>query len=252
MQRIKSELLIEKINNLRKSNVSVFQTNYFFNELEKEIIFAENKTSLIFLKREKNFYKLFYCTINFSDLEKLLINLPKKEIYLEIISKTEIDTDAYSLITKYFEYKTTYQKLYKKLQVTENVTMPICKIDVDLIFDKLYSTFDIRFEHLMDKTEFVELASQGKVLTVYENNDLKSFLIYKQQGTKAYLNQIANYGSKNNLITLWELFYQTLNANGIKYLDLWYDQQNKKAENMYNIEQFQPLNMFNYCFEKLS
>ena len=34
----------------------------------------------------------------------------------------------------------------------------------------------------------------------------------------------------------------------IEYLDLWYDINNKKAENMYKIENFQPLNMFNYTF----
>ena len=82
-------------------------------------------------------------------------------------------------------------------------------------------------------------------------HELKSFLIYKIQGSKAYLNHIANYGSKENLINLWKLFYQELNNQRIIYLDLWYNKQNKKAENMYNIEQFQPLNMYNFCYEKL-
>ena len=98
----------------------------------------------------------------------------------------------------------------------------------------------------MTKEDLSVLVADKKVLTVYENDEMKSFLIYKTQGTKAYLNHIANYGSKENLINLWKIFYQALNCDGVKYLDLWYNKQNKKAENMYNIEQFQPLNMYNF------
>lgn len=104
---------------------------------------------------------------------------------------------------------------------------------------------------LMGKDELTNLAKDNKVITIYEKDEMKSFLIYKVQGTKAYLNQIANYGNKENLIKLWKTFYQALNNEGIKYLDLWYDTQNKKAENMYNIEQFQPLNQFNFCYKKI-
>ena len=103
----------------------------------------------------------------------------------------------------------------------------------------------------MEKDELIQLSNENKVITIYENDELKSFLIYKTQGTKAYLNQIANYGNKENLIELWKKFYLALNYENIKYLDLWYDINNKKAENMYKIENFQPLKQFNYCYKKI-
>ena len=103
----------------------------------------------------------------------------------------------------------------------------------------------------MEKNEIQELIDKNQIITIYENNELKSFIIYKIQGNKAYLNQIANYGNKDNLINLWKLFYQELNNKGITYVDLWYNKLNKKAENMYKIEQFQPLNMFNFCYKKI-
>lgn len=244
-------LIVEKINNLRKSSVSNFQTNYFMTPIEEDCIAFENNEAIVFLSKEKHFYKLFYAFISLNSFEKLLKELPNKEIYLEIISKTPPTYELKNILEKYFEYKTTYQKLYKKLEVTEPQTAVQSKVNIDLIFEKLYSTFNIYFEHLMGKDELTNLAKDNKVITIYEKDEMKSFLIYKVQGTKAYLNQIANYGSKENLIKLWKLFYQALNNEGIKYLDLWYDTQNKKAENMYNIEQFQPLNQFNFCYKKI-
>lgn len=241
--------ILEKINILRKSSVKKFQTNYFLTPINDDCIAFENSEAMIFLSKEKHFYKLFYAFINLNSFENLLKELPNKEIYLEIISKTPPTDELKNILEKHFEYKTTYSKLYKKLEVIEPQTPVQTKVDVDLIFEKLYSTFNIFFEHLMDKDKLTNLANDNKVITIYEKDELKSFLIYKTQGTKAYLNQIANYGNKENLIELWKLFYQALNNDNIKYLDLWYDTQNKKAENMYKIEHFQPLNMFNYCYK---
>lgn len=251
MQSIKSNEIVKKINNLRKKNINNFQSNYFFTQIEEDILYAENNDALIFLSREKTFYKLFYAFVDAVSFSNLLKDLPDINIYLEIISKQEPSHDLQTALKPYFEYKTTYQKLYKKLDVIEKKIPVISTVDIDLIFEKLYQSFDIYFEHLMQKEELIELASNNKVITIYENNEMTSFIIYKVQGTKAYLNQIANYGSKSNLIDLWKKFYLALNNDGIKYLDLWYNKQNKKAENMYNIEQFQPLNMFNYCYKKV-
>ena len=229
-----------KINELRKKDIQNFQTNYFMNEIDEKSICFENDNAVIVLQQEKTFHKLYYAFCDLSAFEELLPKLPDKEIYLEIISRKEIDNKLKDLIEKFFEYKTTYQKLYKKLTLTKDKTSQKYHADSDLIYQKLYSTFDIRFEHLMEKDEIQELIDKNQIITIYDDNELKSFI-----------NQIANYGSKDNLINLWKLFYQELNNKGITYLDLWYNKLNKKAENMYNIEQFQPLNMFNFCYKKL-
>ncbi len=233
---------------MRSLNIKSFQTNYFNIPIDSDCICFSNKNAILFLNQEKDFYKLYYAYINSADFELLLEQLPSLNIYLEIISKNELPKEQKAVINKYFNYYTTYQKLYKKLSVNNAEILPKCRIDIDLIYQKIYSTFNVYFEHLMDKDELIRLARDKKVLTIYENNELKSFLIYKITGKKAYLNHIANFGSKENLINLWKLFYQVLNSEEIEYLDLWYDINNKKAENMYKIENFQPLNMFNYTF----
>lgn len=247
-----SDKINNKINTLRKTSITNFQTNYFLTPIDNNCIIFENHEAIVFLSKEKNFFKLFYAFVDLNSFEALLNQLPQKEIYLEIVSKVPPQNEFKEILNKYFEYKTTYSKLYKKLEVIETKVAEKSKIDIDLLFEKLYSTFNIYFEHLMSKNDLIELARQNKIITIYEKYELKSFLIYKVQGTKAYLNQIANYGSKGNLIELWGKFYHALNYDGIKYLDLWYDTQNKKAENMYNIEQFQPLNIFNYCYKKFN
>ena len=248
---MKTTEILAKIDALRKSDVKNFQTNYFLTPVEDDCFVLENGKAIVFLSLEKDFYKLFYAFINLDEWGRLLSRLPSKNIYLEIIAKKMLPADFQSVLDKYFEYKTTYQKLYKKLENSEVWSDTQYQVDVNLVFDKIYSTFDVYFEHLMSKQELKNLADENKVLTVYENGEMKSFLIYKTQGSKAYLNHIANYGSKENLIALWKMFYQELNNRGIKYLDLWYNMQNKKAENMYHIENFQPLGLYNFCYKKI-
>lgn len=237
---------------MRRLNIKSFQTNYFNITIDSDCICYSNENAIIFLNQEKDFYKLYYAYIDSVDFEQLLKQLPSLNIYLEIISKNELPKEQKVIIKKYFNYCTTYQKLYKKLVVNNAKILPKCRIDIDLIYQKIYSTFNIYFEHLLDKDELKQMAGTGKILTIYENNELKSFLIYKITGKKAYLNHIANYASKENLINLWKIFYQVLNCKKIEYLDLWYDINNKKAENMYKIEKFQPLKMYNFVYKMKS
>lgn len=251
MHKTTSQELSAKINLLRQNNAKAFQTNYFTFVDDIDIWLAENDNALAFLIKEKDFYKLFYAFVSIDDFEKLLNALPDFEIYLEIVSRQNPETELERVLKKFFEYKTTYQKLYKKLEPAEPLVNTACLCDLGLIFDKLYTTFNVYFEHLMSKDDLQKLIDDNKVITIYEGSELKSFLIYKTQGTKAYLNHIANYGSKENLIDLWKQFYRHLNNDGIKYLDLWYDMQNKKAENMYGIEKFRPVGMFNFCYKKI-
>lgn len=251
MHTVNSQYFTEKINNLRKSDIQNFQTNYFLNKLDDEIECFENENAIIILQPEKNFFKIFFAFCDINSFDKILSQLPQKEIYLEIISKIEIENNLKEIINKYFAYQTTYQKLYKKLKINNKLKTQKFIVDSSEIYNKIYTTFDVRFEHLMNKKSLINLINKNQVITVYKDNELKAFLIYKVQGSKAYLNHIVNYGDKENLIELWKLFYQELNNRQITYLDLWYNKQNKKAENMYNIEQFHPLNMYNFCYKKL-
>ena len=251
-KNVKITDILAKFDSLRRTDIKNFQTNYFLTPVDQECFALENEQAAIFLSKEKNFYKLFYAFTSLHNFEMLLSQIFYEDVYLEIIAKRPPFSDFQKLLNKFFEYKTTYQKLYKKLEISNRTFDVSCKIDEKLIFDKLYSTFNIYFEHLMNADELKKLANENKVLTIYENGDMKSFLIYKTQGSKAYLNHIANYGSKENLIALWKMFYQDLNNHKVKYLDLWYDVQNKKAENMYHIEKFRPLGLYNFCYKKLS
>ena len=125
-----------KINSLRNDNIQNFYTNYFMNDIEKDVEIFENNDAILFINPEKDFYKLFFAYSDINSFMELLHKLPNKKIYLEIISKTEPQDDFINAIKPYFEYKTTYQKLYKKLEVSENKVFPKCKTDIDLIFDK--------------------------------------------------------------------------------------------------------------------
>lgn len=247
---MKNEAIRQYIDQLRKENKENFTTNFFSLEPIENCDYLASEDALIFWKQEQDFYKLYYAFSNLTAFNALLKNLPPLDLYLEIVSKAQLSAELTTCLLKHFTCTTTYQKFYKKITPQNETEFPYSLIDTKLLYEKLYSTFNIYFEHLMSEEELVSLAKEKTILTIYENNQLQSFIIYKKTGKKAYLNHIANYGSKENLIDLWQKFYQALSYDKISYLDLWYDTQNKKAENMYKIEQFQPLSLYNFCFAK--
>lgn len=240
------------IDTLRKDNPNTFSTNFFSFAPIEDCDFLSNENAIFFWKMEYDFYKLYYAFSDLMAFDALLKKLPPLNIFLEIVSKYPLSSELTACLAKYFSYATTYQKMYKKLQPASQTQFPISVIDTELLYEKLFTTFNIYFDHLMPKEELISLAEEKTIITIYEHNGLQSFIMYKKTGKKAYLNHIANYGSKQNLIDLWQKFYQALNYDQITYLDLWYDTQNKKAENMYKIEQFQPLSLYNFCFTKKS
>lgn len=249
MRKIKSSIIFDKINTIKKSNPSEFKTNYFFNQLDEEILCLDNDNAIIFLQPEYDFFRLYFAYVDTESLDCLFDCLKNNDIYLEIITKTKPNEELNKIILKHFSFETLYQKMFKKLKITEEKTSINDLINVDEIYEKIFSTFNIHYDHFMSKEELKELADSKQILTIYENNELKSFLIFKTKGSSAYLNHIANYGSKQNLIALWEKFYQVLNNNRINYLDLWYDTANKKAFNMYNIENFKNFPLKNYIYK---
>ena len=101
----------------------------------------------------------------------------------------------------------------------------------------------------MDIDELKFLAKNNNIVTIYDKNILTSFIVFKIQGKKVYLNHIANYGSKQNLLDLWNKFYLMLNNLEISYIDLWYNTQYDKAVNMYNMEGFNSLPLKNYIYK---
>lgn len=247
---MKNTIIKQYIEQLRKEHPNTFSTNFFSLGPIENCDFLSNENAILFWKKEYDFYKLYYAFSNLIAFNILLNNLPPLNIFLEIVSNYPVSSELTACLANYFSYETTYQKLYKKLQPQSQAQFPASIIDTELLYKKLYTTFNIYFDHLMSKEELISLAKEKTIITIYENNELQSFIMYKKTGKKAYLNHIANYGSKQNLIDLWQKFYQALNYDKITYLDLWYDTQNKKAENMYTIEQFQPLFLYNYCFTK--
>ena len=74
-------LINEKINILRKTSIENFQSNYFLTQIGGDCITFENNNAILFLSKEKHFYKLFYAFIDLSSFEK------RAEIYASLCQK---------------------------------------------------------------------------------------------------------------------------------------------------------------------
>lgn len=248
MPKINSAEIMTQITKIKKSG-DEFYINYFLTTLNEELLYFENDGAIVFLQPEHDFYRLYFACSDLEKLDDLLVQLPKDEIYLEYVCKNDIDEKLAEILLRYFTFDALYQKMFKKLNVVDEKYLPVNVIDAKVIYKKVYETFNIYYDHLASEEEIIEMCENRNVITIYEGGQLRAFLIYKIKGKSAYLNHIANYGSKDNLIELWNKFYQTLNAKEINYLDLWYDKANAKALNMYRIEQFSDFNLYNYIYK---
>lgn len=250
MNIITSKSIRKKIVAITGQDSSSFVTNYYRSPLPEELLYCENDKAVIFLCPEFNHYKLYFASISQDALEELFATIKIPEIYMEIISQKGLTGEEICFYLKYFEFKNLYLKMGKKLETNECNHQPQYSNPIPDIFNSLNLTFDKVYDHLPAMKELERLNEKGYIVSINEDIELKGFAVFNITGSGlATLNFIANYGTKQHLIELWRKFYGILNYFNISHLSLWCNAGNRKALNMYKIENFLQNGGYNYFFK---
>ncbi|PAF53671.1 hypothetical protein BKH42_04960 [Helicobacter sp. 13S00482-2] len=241
LKKIHSQIL------LIKKNAKNIYTNFYTQE---NIIYQVKILSdcIIILKQEQIFWRLYFFSNDIEKLQDALdqirSNIP---ICIEIIQKQE------EIILDSIQKQTIYLRLRKnlsKIPKTDLQQISNKKASPKEFYKLIQKDFNIYFDHLPTLETIENWIKNKKILYINQEEKIISYLVFNIKGKGAYINYIANYGGKNSLIRIWEMFYQELNKFDIEFIYLWCDTKNTKAMNMYEIEGFYPDGLKNFIYLK--
>lgn len=219
--------------------------------------------SLVFILKNEGFNSLYFTSTDLDDLEKLIAKLPTENICLEIIQKGNIPTELENILKKHFILQSVYEKmtlyiknLKPKLKM-ENLTTNIqyCNIDeLNFLYQNLYESFDIRFDHLPNRDILSDYILKNQVLIKTKNNQISAYCIFTLKGKTAHFNYLKNLeASSFEIIELLEEYYQKMKMLHIEHIYLWVDiLKNIRVKNMHSKYGYQSSNVFNYAFVKIN
>ncbi|PAF43779.1 hypothetical protein [Helicobacter sp. 11S03491-1] len=203
--------------------------------------------SIIILKKESGFFRLYFFTNYLEELKNTLFYLENKQtLCIEILQKQE--DISFEFLEKKALYARLKKKLYHPFLKTSFYNPP--PLDAKEIQALIQKDFNIYFDHFPHLETIQNWIKNGNILSLYKNNKIISYLIFEHRGKGVYINYIANYGGKESLIEIWRCFYQKLNNFAIEFVYLWCDTHNTKAMNMYKIEGFIPDGLKNFIYIK--
>lgn len=237
-------------------------TNYF--SYQDQIVYGEiTEKSLVFILKNKGFNSLYFTSIDLDDLEKLIAKLSAEDICLEMIQKGDMPLELENILKKYFILESIYEKmtlyiknLKPKLKI-KNLKKDIQHCDIselDFLYQNLYESFDVRFDHLPNKNTLSDYISKNQVLIKTKNDQISAYCIFTLKGKTSHFNYLKNLkASSFEIIELLEEYYEKMKMLQIEHIYLWVDiLKNIRVKNMHSRYGYQPSNVFNYTFVKIN
>lgn len=232
---------------LIKKDKKTTYTNFY---TQQELIYQVKllQHSIIILKQEENFWRLYFFTNNIQELQNAIDGIQNSiPICIEILQKQEeIVLNSIPKQTLYVRLRKNISKIPKRDFTQASTKESYAK----KIYELIQKDFNIYFDHLPTLEVIKDWIKNKKILFVTEDEKIISYLVFNIKGKGAYINYIANYGGKDSLVKIWQMLYQELNNFDIEFIHLWCDTKNTKAMNMYQIEGFSPDGLKNFIYLK--
>lgn len=192
--------LIKEIKNLHKG----FITNFYLDEFKHNIwiqkgyfYYEKVNDTCFFIKKDKGFWNVFYCSTDKNDLENSLklFELTNGDtiIMIDIVGNSEQCKDINNIFFRNGFYE--YRSLVRMSKMTQNDCTEIAndridfanQFDVKYILALLNKYFDSRCEQIPYLEELEEYAKNKRILVYKENNEILGFLIFEMNKTTLYL-----------------------------------------------------------------
>jgi len=191
---------VVRIKNYKKKLV----TNFFPNREKVEIWISKNQFYTIeigeviyFLKKNENFYALFFIASSNEELDKslleLLVDFSEEILMLDIVQREETSDLLNVFYSKSFNLYTSLVRMNRL-----NHQVDLLSISTDGVKEAsghhlisltniLYSFFDEKAEQLPDEKELGNWIENKNVLIYEEDNQIGGFLVYEIIGNTLYL-----------------------------------------------------------------
>jgi ribosomal protein S18 acetylase RimI-like enzyme len=254
--------------NYTKNFKKEFVTNCFLSIAEfqklitKSLIFEIKKGEVVFfLKKNNNFFNLYYFASCVDELENelpcLYENFTNKILVVDIVSKSELckeknifEKNNFKLYTELFRMSSTlnyYNQNIVNLEQVRNATPE----DAILVNDLLENYFDPKSEQLPDLDDIFSWISNNSIILFVEKNKIVGFIIYDLKPATLFLRYWFVHPDYRNLKIGSKLFKEFLfRGRHTKRQLLWVINKNENAIKRYNHYGFKEEKLFNYVLIK--
>ena len=239
-------------------------TNFFPNREKVKIWISNNlffsieiKEVVYFLKKNLDFYTLFFIASSNDELDRslneLLLNFEEEVLMLDIVQREDRSEILNIFYSKSFDMYTSLVRMNRLNHQVDYLAISTDEIrEASLhhlipLNKMLYSFFDKKAEQLPDEKELVKWIKNKNVLIYEEDNQIGGFLIYEIIGNTLYLRYWfvhPDYREKKIGSRLFNEF-ETKGKETNRHL-LWVIKTNENAIKRYNHYGFEEEKMYNY------
>ena len=239
------EQIFKKTNKIKKKN-TIF-TNFFLDrnkiiELikKKKIFKISDKSNLILLKKNRNYYNLYFLSTNYKKLSSILKKLKINNYICDLIliNKNYKNFNKSFLKNKFKKYRNLIRLVKKKNIYRKYLTTDVNyakKSDAKIILLNLKKNFDIYSDQIPELKVLQKSIKKKETIIVKKNKKLIAFMIFENTNNTLKINywfvkkehQNMGFGSK-----LMKFFLTKYSKT--KRVVLWVDKNNLKVINKYH------------------
>jgi hypothetical protein len=254
MEIKKVDTNINIVNEYIKQNISSKHkySNYFNQNISCDDSYCKTDYSLIIIKPNENYQRIYIISNDFNDAVELL-GLLKGTNIINIPSKGDISDWRQLMLASGFSSFAVYERYsntkIKKMCSTDNIIY--AKPDQE---EEIYNLFhDSGFfspytDYLPSHSELSTLIKNNQV--IINENDMKitGAFIFQIEGVKYYLR--AWIDKNNNGIKLLLETYSIIFEKKINYVYFWVNSENKSVQSMHKLMGAKPDGLKDYTFIK--
>lgn len=226
--------------------------NYFNQQISTEDLFCKTDHSLMILKSDNGYQRVFIMSVSFEDAVQLLSSLKGIHV-VNIPSKGDI-SDWQNLVTvSGFEKMAIYERYsntqIKKLCSTEKIVYAGLNQEKD-IYDLFHeSNFFSRYtDYLPSHSELKQLIEQNRVIINERNGNITGAFIFSIEGIKCYFRAWIDK-NKEGIKLLLEV-YSLMYEKGVSYVYFWVNSENMNVKSIHQLLGAKPDGLKDYTFIK--
>lgn len=215
------------------------QSNCFFRFVDEKKTWEvyHSDESIILIKEDNGVFRIFFYTIDFSDLKQLMNQKlsEDREYTLEIVGKDrnlycdELTGMGFQVLARMSRLSikdvSTYLAEKEEYQDVSVITAGV--EDVSELKEKLWKIFDTRVSHLPNEEE-LKASIEKQEISLYrnDNGNITAFLQSVVEPRSFYINQVYNAAEKKVIHSIMYRRLAEYVENDGKYVYAWVDETN--------------------------
>lgn len=230
--------IADKVKELKKTGIKVLSNCYIplSRIVDTSEVYEANNTIVFTMKEDSGeFERVYFYTCDLKELSEVLGGVKGHKV-LEVVSKARDDFEA-SIIEGGFTSKTKLKRVVNAdinnyfnntMQDVVSTKEPeyAALSDAEEIYNMLWNTFDENISHLPTLDEIKGFIEDKQFVIVKSSDRIVSLLQEIVEPRRYYVNQVINFGDKEDFHAMIKSSLNKYRQNGGKYTYAWVEEGN--------------------------